>query len=144
MNKPCRVCGKDRVPPYRQVKHDYICNLCNNDKYKGIPKTRRAQYNNKPLANKETYSNKRKAQIIQYKYGLTIEQYTALYNKQNGTCAICHTPLIKPHIDHDHTTGIVRGLLCLHCNLVLGHAKDSTKTLESAIAYLQDNSQEGF
>jgi len=59
------------------------------------------------------------------RYGLTIEGYNELVNKQNGVCAICAMPPRGKkkenslHVDHDHATKAVRGLLCLRCNLHL-------------------------
>lgn len=44
------------------------------------------------------------------------------------------------HVDHDHETGLIRGLLCHHCNTLLGHAKDSVDVLEAAIVYLKSRS----
>ena len=73
------------------------------------------------------------------RYGLTEEQYADLLVKQNNRCAICSTPIVTGrhcHVDHDHTTGKVRGVLCNHCNLMLGHAKDSTEVLLKAVEYL--------
>jgi hypothetical protein len=61
---------------------------------------------------------------------------------QNGRCAICLAKFITssreyaPHIDHDHATDQVRGLLCASCNRGLGHFKDSLEFLESAKIYL--------
>ena len=72
-------------------------------------------------------------------YNLTEKEYKDLSDKQNGCCAICG---MKPkdkiclYIDHDHETGVVRGLLCSHCNFMLGHAKDSIDILKSGIEYL--------
>lgn len=56
------------------------------------------------------------------KYGLTPEQYQNLLNEQNGLCAICSADLssVTPHIDHDHATGRVRGVLCQFCNIMIG------------------------
>lgn len=58
--------------------------------------------------------------------------------KQDGKCAICSTSitLSSSKMDHCHNTGVVRGLLCNHCNIMLGYAKDSISTLEAAIRYL--------
>lgn len=85
---------------------------------------------------------------LQHKYGLTLEQYDAMLASQNGACKICNsfTPggtSGRFHVDHDHTTGKIRGLLCHHCNIGLGHFKDDISTLAKAIAYLQDNSRAG-
>ena len=71
-------------------------------------------------------------------YGLTETEYAALVAKHNGRCAVCGSldPLC---IDHDHVTGMVRGLLCHHCNVGLGHFKDSPELIEKAIEYLCKN-----
>lgn len=72
-------------------------------------------------------------------YGLTIEQYDALLASQGGLCAICKaTPGNKRlAVDHNHETGVVRGLLCDRCNPMIGYAKESIARLEAAIAYLK-------
>ena len=59
--------------------------------------------------------------------------------KQNNKCGICKTPLTEMtrKIDHDHKTGIIRGLLCNACNWGLGHFKDNTKFLFNAVTYLK-------
>lgn len=65
---------------------------------------------------------------------------TQLLLKQDGCCAICNIPekdlKRKLSIDHCHTTGHIRGLLCGRCNTLLGFAKDSTYILKGAIDYL--------
>jgi len=75
-----------------------------------------------------------------YLYGLTPEQYAALLKQQDNRCAICRTetPGGKGgwHVDHDHATDRVRGLLCNACNLMLGHAQDDPARLRAALAYL--------
>jgi hypothetical protein len=77
---------------------------------------------------------------LKRKFGLTLEQYDSLLNAQNNLCAICKSPNQASrdwHVDHCHTTGTVRGVLCHHCNLMLGYAKDQVPTLENAIIYLR-------
>jgi hypothetical protein len=56
---------------------------------------------------------------------------------QKNRCAICKKDNKKLCIDHDHSTGIVRGALCTTCNSLLGMAKDNIQILKSAIEYLQ-------
>lgn len=83
---------------------------------------------------------------LKARYGLTIEQYVTLEQIQEGLCAICKSPPTgkvrsgKPatrlHVDHDHITGKVRGLLCFDCNVMLGKAKDSIDILTKAAQYL--------
>lgn len=70
------------------------------------------------------------------KYGLTQQQFAAILEKQGGRCAICRTDEWLPHVDHDHVTGQIRGLLCVNCNTLLGRAKDSVLALRQAIRYL--------
>lgn len=74
-----------------------------------------------------------------YKYGLTADQVSEMFRRQNGSCALCKKEFgdLRIHIDHDHATGRVRGILHQNCNLLLGHAKDNIETLEMAISYLR-------
>ena len=76
---------------------------------------------------------------LKHYYGLTPEQYDVMLQKQDGKCAICRSPAgeSRLHVDHDHKTGAVRGLLCRTCNVALGHFNDSILTLRSAIEYLE-------
>jgi len=70
-----------------------------------------------------------------------------MHNKQHGRCAICRKTESfinaktgkkqKLSVDHDHGTGMVRGLLCVCCNRMLGYAKDDHMTLQRAIDYLK-------
>lgn len=75
------------------------------------------------------------------RYGLTQEGFTALLERQGHRCAICGTD--KPHgkggwhVDHDHDTKKVRGLLCNGCNLGIGHLGDDPERMESAAAYIR-------
>jgi hypothetical protein len=78
---------------------------------------------------------------IRRKYGLTIERYDQLVEQQAGRCKICGTTATdrrtkRLHIDHDHVTGDVRGLLCGACNLGLGKAGDSPERLFAMGGYL--------
>lgn len=69
------------------------------------------------------------------KYGLTVEEYTRMYNDQDWVCALCQNRQAVV-VDHCHTTGKVRGLLCRQCNTGIGHLSDSVEMLEKAISYL--------
>ena len=74
------------------------------------------------------------------KYGLTEAEYKVLAS--HGACMICDEPLATPNIDHDHTTGEVRGVLCRSCNLGLGYFRDDAEKLARAIAYLEGTTDE--
>ena len=70
----------------------------------------------------------------------TVVNYNNLYKLQQGKCAICgrHQSEFKNalHVDHDHKTGIVRGLLCAKCNTMIGRAFDNKQLFLNAIKYL--------
>jgi len=74
------------------------------------------------------------------KYGITLLEYTEKLNLQDGCCAICGTKLYgdkTTHLDHDHITGKLRGILCWNCNGGLGNFMDDTERLKAAIVYLE-------
>ncbi len=100
--------------------------------------------------NPAIYKRSGKKSRLMKSYGLTLEQEEAIYVAQNGKCPICDVALVretgvqvksvnKSHVDHDHKSGNVRGLLCATCNLLLGYAKDSIEVLQAAIEYLRNN-----
>jgi Recombination endonuclease VII len=70
----------------------------------------------------------------------TVEDYNGRLETQNYRCGICHKHQdefkLGLFVDHDHSTGIVRGLLCVRCNSLLGLSLDSICILENAIKYL--------
>ena len=78
------------------------------------------------------------------KYGLTKSTWLDLLNAQNYQCASCEIELAvesthqanSPHVDHDHATGDVRGILCAFCNAALGFVKDDPQILHGLIRYL--------
>lgn len=74
-------------------------------------------------------------------YGITPEYYNEMIAAQGNACAICKEPFgdSTPYVDHDHSSGWVRGLLCTNCNTVIGLAKDSPDILESAARYVINN-----
>lgn len=84
-----------------------------------------------------------------YRYGITLEQYAEMLERQHGVCAICEQGPSHQQkhldIDHDHACcprpplcgHCVRGLLCRLCNVGLGDFFESIKLLESAIEYLE-------
>lgn len=74
-------------------------------------------------------------------YGITLAEREELFKAQGSCCAICKST--SPggrhgwHMDHDHVTNKLRSLLCNHCNLMLGHCRDSIDTLLAAVEYLK-------
>jgi hypothetical protein len=77
---------------------------------------------------------------VLHAYGLTVEDYARMLNAQDLKCAVCRDVLVFPkfsHVDHCHATGVVRGILCHHCNVALGHARDSANRLRALASYLE-------
>lgn len=73
------------------------------------------------------------------KYGLTPEQFESMLLAQNNVCAICSNRRKAMCVDHDHSTGEVRGILCRRCNALLGLIEDDTARLARAIQYLNSS-----
>ena len=76
-------------------------------------------------------------------YGITLDEHTQMYEEQNGRCAICgnegNGKWKRLCVDHCHSTGKVRKLLCHHCNTALGLVGDNISTLQTMIEYLGVN-----
>ena len=97
------------------------------------------------LERNKNYYKENSVTITEYKlktrFGITLDEYTQLLEKQNFCCAICsrHSDEFTKalYVDHDHTTGIVRGLLCQKCNSALGFLNDSVETIKRALDYLE-------
>lgn len=75
------------------------------------------------------------------KYKIRVTDYDKMYDSQNGECAICKTSNAKTStgnfcVDHCHTTGKVRGLLCVNCNVGIGSLKESPEIFSAALNYL--------
>lgn len=73
-------------------------------------------------------------------YGITLEEYNKVFAHQGKVCAICKRPVklgkARLAVDHCHTTGLVRGLLCWSCNRAIAVFRDDTQRIEAALAYL--------
>lgn len=107
------------------------------------------------LRHPETYEKYKQKNKLKYreralikKYNLTLEAYRTIHDQQNGVCKICEQPetALQPNgidikdlcVDHCHSTGKIRGLLCHGCNAGIGHFQDNTEKLRKAIIYLDD------
>ena len=89
--------------------------------------------------NKETINRKAKWVALYSKYKITKADYEKLYLKQNGRCAVCKKEFPSLSVDHNHETGIVRGLVCTKCNTALGLVYENTDILLSMIKYIKNN-----
>lgn len=78
-------------------------------------------------------------------YRLRLEDFEAMEKKQGGRCAVCDCGPVggrgrKLHVDHDHETGIIRGLLCHGCNAAIGLFREDPDLMTKAIVYLKRHS----
>lgn len=97
---------------------------------------------------RKTYPVNWKETHLKAKFGISLDDYIKLAVEQDGKCAICKQPetqlrggkLKMLAVDHCHTSGKIRGLLCVACNQAIGKLRDDTIILESAIGYLVKHS----
>ena len=99
---------------------------------------------------KKWWAENGRDQNLRKRYGIGVEEYKELFEKQNGNCAICgkHSSNVFTKgkagfelcVDHCHETGKVRGLLCENCNTGLGKLQDNVEILRKAIDYLKEES----
>jgi len=131
----------------KPIKNFYICSICKQEKsYDEMVKSK-LKYSGITSCcldcSKERSLTKR---II--KYGITLDDYRDMLKKQGGKCAVCGSEIGGRDkwggfkilaIDHNHTTGKVRGLLCSSCNTSIGFMKDNPELLRKAAQYLENN-----
>lgn len=122
------------------------CKVCVNSKdlrYKLNPQEQRDRVkayrkNLKDKSPEKLFLSNRKTKL-KSTYGITLEDYDVLLRSQNSVCAICSkkekTKLLA--IDHNHTTGVIRGLLCSKCNTALGLVEENIDILTSMKLYLE-------
>ena len=130
-----------------------LCKKCN----RSLPLTPEYYYRNKSKANgfscqcknckdilRKTYGKvnpviKRKAKL-KMKFGITLEQYDRMFEKQNGVCKICGKYDMTGRrlaVDHDHNTGKIRALLCANCNMLLGRIESTPILFKKVLEYLK-------
>ena len=93
---------------------------------------------------KECDNDTRRSNHLKNKYGVSEEDYSEMLSEQEGVCAVCEVGTESTlHVDHNHTTGEVRGLLCVNCNTGLGKLQDDPKVLAKAMTYLLERGHYG-
>ena len=118
----CKSCGAEHEQSSREIQRNQKSMSCKNYK-------------------PPNWTGLEKADVrVRHVYGITLEKYHQMLADQNYKCAICgqedEVEGRKLAIDHCHTTGKVRGLLCGKCNRGLGLFYDNSKLLQNAILYL--------
>lgn len=132
--------GKWRLP---NEEGEYRCSSCRKylplwDFHKDATKSRGI----KSIC-KTCHSSISKEKKLYSKYGLTVKQFEQKLDDQNGQCACCEDDLIiegrenrRPNVDHNHSTGEIRDILCTRCNFAIGYLKDSSIRAFKALKYL--------
>ncbi len=135
----------------------YLCKACRNE----LSRLRRTHNPEKCRAEQRTWRAKNKDRIpmikrrsdLKGKYGLTLEEYESMVDKQGGVCYVCKQPekscvksgtLMSLAVDHDHSCcpgekscgKCIRGLLCSKCNRGLGYFDDNLELIRSLVEYL--------
>jgi hypothetical protein len=137
----CRNCYEQQL---RQINSDYATRQRENcSQWSRKNKYRKSlidkQYKQK-LKKEDPLYNRRKTLK---NYGLTITDYDEMLQRQDNRCAICHKPAVEEHralaVDHNATTGQIRGLLCFRCNFGLGWFQEDRERLIRAVKHLADN-----
>lgn len=133
--KDCMRCGTVKPANEMSRGHRGLCRDCWN--------TWQREYRAKRKAEGHDVN---RATELRARYGMTLTQYAELLASQNGCCAICASTeaMVNPTkrkyslaVDHDESTGRVRGILCTNCNQGLGKFKHDVKLFAAAIEYLQ-------
>jgi len=149
----CTKCNKDKSPSEFYTRKDRpsnrkVCRQCHGKatkKYKSenaekcsIKHKKYMKYwnANRTEAQKRKSTNSR----LKNQYGISLNDYEDMKNRQHDKCAICgNIPKETLQVDHCHKTGLVRGLLCRGCNSGIGGLRDNVDILKSAIEYLEQN-----
>lgn len=130
----CRECNRQRNK--KEYYRDHEAQKAKDRKRRNMNK----EYEN-AYAREYYHKNKDRQRNYHLKkcYGIVQADYERMMNYQDHKCAICSEELGKKlFIDHNHETGEVRGLLCHHCNSLLGYARDKAEILDRAMDYLTD------
>lgn len=160
--KVCSKCKKRKYKKsftkdkYQKDGLTYDCSICRRIKNKEYhmknPGLKKKNNDSRKEYRKEYYSRpetkrKHKSDYLKRKYGITIEEFDKMYEMQKGLCKICVQPerTVRNRtlaVDHCHKTGIIRGLLCSHCNRALGLLGDDVNLLKIAYNYLKESQNE--
>jgi hypothetical protein len=116
------------------------CRKCRNSYRRKFRQQNKAQF--AEYEGTEVFKQKTFAKNLRKNYGLSVEDFEKMEAKQDGKCAVClrpefHKTKKRLSVDHCHTTGQIRGLLCHRCNVVLGLVNEDLRIIESVTQYLK-------
>lgn len=150
----CRACGGSEFKEFKREARkgrksfmERICSVCKKGSMKNYCDKNRDKLND---ISREFGKTPRRSEIsrksaLKRHYNLSIEQHDAMGGAQGWRCAICEGLFMPktPCVDHSHSTGEVRGLLCNPCNQMIGYAKEDISILQEAIEYLRNGGHQG-
>ena len=145
--KRCSLCGEEKPLGefYRNKKHkdglQYRCKTCDKSLSVEWNKENREKVAHQKRKWRKENPGKQAALSRKHNYGISHEDYIGKLEAQGYKCECCGEPLDmentrRVHVDHNHETGQVRGILCQHCNHMMGNAKDDTDRLIRGATYL--------
>jgi len=160
----CSICKEDiELSEYyrRKSRDSYVsaCKPC----YRSAQNKRHSQFSKDQVERKvhlgRVWSRENPEKVLssrlKSRYKITLDEYTEIFNEQNGLCPICLVQLVhgsehierddpswvnKGMVDHCHDSGEVRGLLCHCCNTGIGQLKEDAKIMSNAIDYINKHS----
>jgi hypothetical protein len=118
LNAYCKLCHRAKARRWHEANRERRC-------------ARMRAYHH------STYDYERtRDRTLRYRYGIGQEDYDRMYAQQKGRCALCNVKRKKLHVDHEHESGKVRGLLCNACNSALNYIAHRPEWAPLAIEYL--------
>jgi hypothetical protein len=146
--KVCNLCLKEKPLSQfysKQGKCKECCKIASKEWNLNNKEKRRSIHKKWSDRNRDYIRKTTRAAQLKSLYGITVSKYNELLSLQNGVCAICQTPPnmngrtnTNLHVDHNHKTGSLRGLLCSRCNLSIGKFEDNPLLLRAAADYLEN------
>jgi len=145
----CRNCGGNDFFVYTRNTGHLVryCKPCKNKNYRVWYSSNRLESRRKrrlyERRNPEQITKWRRKAMLKFQYGLSISEFDSLLKTQRMRCEICKKKTSGNkrskhlHVDHNHKTGEIRGLLCSKCNTAIGLLNEDFKTLERATTYLR-------
>ena len=136
LNHPAQV--KEYESRYKEMRHQYRLN--HREKYKNYNKEYRKKNAEKLRQYNKIHSEDSRNNTLKRKYGITTKEYDTMLLYQNGQCASCKASQKdfkrRFHVDHNHFTGDIRGLLCVNCNHLVGLFEKNPDYFENVKKYL--------
>lgn len=151
--KPCK-----RGHVAKRYAANETCSVCHDARYKTTEvrakrrewqatyrKTERHRAYSESYYKREDVKARARHGHLSKKFGITLEQFRVVLAAQGNRCGICRAPEMggsgQWHVDHDHASGKVRGILCRGCNVAIGAMRDNPDTLRAAIQYLEESAR---